>query len=273
MRRLGIAVAFLLLLVEPAGAFRLTDSRGRELVLPGPPQRIVSLVPSVTEIVYALGGEGRLLGVTDFCDWPPEAMNKPRVGGMLAPNLELLVALRADLVVATTEGNRQETFDQLRRLKIPVFTVNAQRMTEVMAVIAQLGELTGRQAAVGPLTDSLMRRIKAVERAVKPYPRPKVLYVLWPEPLIVPGREGLLTELIELAGERASRPESPTPIRASAWRPSRPALPRSSSWRVTARTGRPSAALPGSASRPSRRFGPGASTRWTGATCIATGPG
>lgn len=200
MRRLGIAVAFLLLLVEPAGAFRLTDSRGRELVLQGPPQRIVSLVPSVTEIVYALGGEGRLLGVTDFCDWPPEAMNKPRVGGMLAPNLELLVALRADLVVATTEGNRQETFDQLQRLKIPVFTVNAQRMTEVMAVIAQLGELTGRQAAVGPLTDSLMRRIKAVERAVKPYPRPKVLYVLWPEPLIVPGRLGLLTELIELAG-------------------------------------------------------------------------
>ena len=200
MKRLGIALTCLLLLVEPAGAFRLKDSRGKDLVLPGPPQRIVSLVPSVTEIVFALGGEDRLVGVTDFCDWPPEAQKKPRVGGMLAPNLELIVALRADLVVATTEGNRQETFDQLQRLKIPVFAMNPHRLSDVMTVIAQLGELTGRQAAVRPLVEALTRRVKAVERAVKPYRRPKVLYVLWPEPLIVPGREGLVTELIELAG-------------------------------------------------------------------------
>lgn len=190
----------LLLLAEPARAFTLRDSQGRELALPAPPQRIISLVPSVTEIIYALGGEDRLVGVTDFCDWPPEATKKPRVGGMLAPNLETVVALRADLVVATSEGNRRETFDQLERLRIPVFIVNPHRMSDVLAVIAQLGELTGRQAAVGPLTRALIRRIKAVENAVRPYPRPKVLYVLWPEPLIVPGRLGLVNELIELAG-------------------------------------------------------------------------
>lgn len=189
-----------LLLTEPARAFTLRDSQGRELALPAPPQRIISLVPSVTEIIYALGGEDRLVGVTDFCDWPPEATKKPRVGGMLAPNLETVVALRADLVVATSEGNRRETFDQLERLRIPVFIVNPHRMSDVLAVIAQLGELTGRQAAVGPLTRTLIRRIKAVENAVRPYPRPKVLYVLWPEPLIVPGRLGLVNELIELAG-------------------------------------------------------------------------
>ena len=200
MRRLGVALGCLLFLAEPVGAFTLKDSRGRELVLPAPPRRIVSLVPSVTEIVYALGGEDRLVGVTDFCDWPPEAAKKPRVGGMLAPNLELIVALKADLVVATTEGNRQETFDQLQRLKIPVFTVNPHRLSDVIAVIAQLGELTGRPTAVGPLVDALTRRINTVEKAVRPYPRPKVLYVLWPEPLIVPGREGLVTALIELAG-------------------------------------------------------------------------
>jgi iron complex transport system substrate-binding protein len=190
----------LLLLAEPARAFTLRDSQGRELALPAPPQRIISLVPSVTEIIYALGGEDRLVGVTDFCDWPPEATKKPRVGGMLAPNLETVVALRADLVVATSEGNRRETFDQLERLRIPVFIVNPHRMSDVLAVIAQLGELTGRQAAVGPLTRALIRRIKAVENAVRPYPRPKVLYVLWPEPLIVPGRLGLVNELIEMAG-------------------------------------------------------------------------
>ncbi len=200
MRRLGASLGCLLLLAGPAGAFALKDSRGRELVLPAPPQRIVSLVPSVTEIVYTLGGQERLVGVTDFCDWPPEATKKPRVGSMLAPNLEIIVALRPDLVVATSEGNRQETFEQLERLRIPVFTVNPHRLSDVMAVIAQLGELTGRRAAVGPLTRALARRIAAVEQAVGAHPRPKVLYVLWPDPLIVPGREGLVTELIQMAG-------------------------------------------------------------------------
>ena len=190
MRPLGIALSLLLVLAESAGAFTLRDSRGKDLVLPSLPDRIVSLVPSVTEVVYALGGQDRLVGITDFCDWPPEAAKKPRVGGMLAPNLELIVALKADLVVATTEGNRQETVDQLQRLGIPVFTVSPHRLSDVMAVIAQLGELTGRPGAVGPLVDSLKRRIQAVERAVRPYPRPKVLYVLWPEPLIVPGQIG-----------------------------------------------------------------------------------
>ena len=199
-RSLGIAFALLLLVAAPVGAFTLKDSRGRDLILPAPPQRIVSLVPSVTEIAYALGGEDRLAGVTDFCDWPPEAQKKPRVGGMLAPNLELIIALKADLVVATTEGNRQETVDQLQRLGIPVFTVNPRRLSDVMTVIAQVGELTGRRAAVGPLVESLRRRVQTVDRAVRGYPRPKVLYVLWPEPLIVPGREGLVTELIDLAG-------------------------------------------------------------------------
>ncbi len=200
----------LLLLAEPARAFTLKDSQGRELALPAPPQRIISLVPSVTEIIYALGGEDRLVAVTDFCDWPPEATKKPRVGGMLAPNLETVVALRADLVVATSEGNRRETLGQLERLRIPVFIVSPHRMSDVLAVIAQLGELTGRQAAVGPLTHALIRRIKAVESAVRPYPRPKVLYVLWPEPLIVPGRLGLVNELIEMAGGASVTAREPT---------------------------------------------------------------
>src|SRR5205814_810512 len=87
--------------------------------LPGraaPPARIVSLVPSVTEILYALGAEERLVGVTDFCDYPPAARQRPSVGGMVNPNLEAIVALKPDLVIATTEGNGEETFAQLKRL-------------------------------------------------------------------------------------------------------------------------------------------------------------
>lgn len=196
-------------ILAPASALTLKSADGREIVLPAPPQRIVSLVPSVTEIIYALGGEARLAGVTDFCDWPPEARAKPRVGGMLAPNLEVIVSLRPDLIVATSEGNRQETFAQLERLRIPVLSVSPRRISEVLALIAQLGELTGQPERAGLLTGALAHRVRAVASAVRPYPRPKVLYVLWPEPLIVPGREGLVTELIELAGGQSVTAREP----------------------------------------------------------------
>lgn len=183
-----------------AEALTVRDMLGRDVTLPAPPERIVSLVPSVTEVIYALGGERRLVGRTDYCDFPPTARAKPSVGGMVNPSLETIVTLRPDLVIATDEGSREETLHQLRRLGIPTYLVHANRIAEMLDLIARLGELTGRPAAVPPLTDRITRRIEAVRRAVAPHPRVRVLYVLWPDPLIVPGRASMLTELIDLAG-------------------------------------------------------------------------
>jgi iron complex transport system substrate-binding protein len=189
-----------LLVTSPVAAFTTRDMLGREVALAAPPGRIVSLVPSVTEVIYALGAEARLVGVTDYCDFPPAARRKPSVGGMINPSLETLVALRPDLVVGTDEGNREDTSIQLRRLGIPTYLVHARRVAEMLDMIARIGELTGRRAAVAPLVEGIERRIAAVQHAVAPFPRPRVLYVLWPEPLIVPGRASMLTELIALAG-------------------------------------------------------------------------
>jgi iron complex transport system substrate-binding protein len=187
-------------LAVPAHALVLHDMLGREVTLAGPPARIVSLVPSVTETAFALGGEARLAGVSDFCDWPPAARAKPRVGGMINPSLEAIVALKPDLVVGTDEGNREETFVQLRRLNIPVYVVHARRVAEMYDLIGRVGELTGRSDAVAPLVDGIRRRIDAVRASVRALPTPRVLYVLWPDPLLVPGRDSHLTEMIELAG-------------------------------------------------------------------------
>jgi iron complex transport system substrate-binding protein len=200
IRILVVTVAVIAVAAAPPSAVTYRDMLGREIRLAAAPQRIVSLVPSVTELIFALGGEERLAGRTDFCDFPPAARDKPSVGGMLAPSLETIVALRADLVIATTAGNREETFNQLARLKLPTYLVDANRVSEVRDVITRLGELTGRPSAVAPLLARLDERIAAVQKAVSPYRRPRVLYVLWPEPLIVPGRSALVTELIELAG-------------------------------------------------------------------------
>ena len=194
-----LAVALVLAAV-PAPALTLVDMLGREVTLPAPPRRIVSLVPSATELIYALGGEDRLVGRTDFCDYPPAAKDKPSVGGMIAPSLETIATLKPDLVIATTSGNRLETFTKLEQLSIPVYAVHAHRIAEMLDVARRIAELTGRQAALAPLVAGLESRLFAVANAVRPYPRPRVLYVLWPEPLLVPASGAILTELITLAG-------------------------------------------------------------------------
>jgi iron complex transport system substrate-binding protein len=195
-----VALAALLALAAPAGALVVRDMTGRDVALSGPPRRIVSLVPSATEILYAIGADARLAGVTDYCDFPPAARGKPSVGGMVAPSLETIVTLKPDLVIATPEGNREETFGDLRRLGVPVFLIAASRVADVAAVIERLGDLTARADAAHALVRRMRARIEAVRHAVTARVRLRVLYVVWPDPLIVPGREALVTELIDMAG-------------------------------------------------------------------------
>ena len=199
-RLLAVIAMACLLLPQAASALTVTDQTGRRVVLPALPARIVSLVPSVTETVFTIGAQDRLVGVTDFCDYPPAARQKPRIGGMISPSLEGIVALKPDLVVATTAGNRHETFDQLAQLKIPVYLVNPVAVRDVLDLIVRLGRLTGRPEAADRAAAALHERIQAVSARVAGRPRPRVLYVLWPDPLIVPARGALVSELIALAG-------------------------------------------------------------------------
>jgi iron complex transport system substrate-binding protein len=196
-------LALALIAASPADALVVRDMTGREVALAAPPARIVSLVPSVTETIFALGGEARLAGRTDWCDSPPAARDKPSVGGMINPSLEAIATLKPDLVIATDEGNREETAVQLRRLGIPTYLVHAHRVAEMLDMIARLGALVQRPDAVAPLVESIQARIDDVRRRVAGRRPPRVLYVLWPEPLIVPGRASHITELIDLAGGRS----------------------------------------------------------------------
>lgn len=197
---LALLTLALAVFATDASAFTVRDMDGRDIVLAGPPQRIVSLVPSATEMIFALGGEARLVGRTDFCDFPAAARAKTSVGGMINPSLETLASLKPDLVIVTSAGNRQETFAQLTRLRIPVYQIGAERIAEVKEVARHLAMLTGREAALAPVLDVIDRRVAAVREAVRPFGRPRVLYVLWPDPLIVPGRRALVTDLIDIAG-------------------------------------------------------------------------
>lgn len=195
----GILVVALALPAMATG-LAVTDQTGRAVTLAGPPKRIVSLVPSVTEILFAIGAQDTLVGVTDFCDHPPAARAKPHVGGMVAPSLESIAALKPDLVVATSAGNGDAVFGQLTRIGIAVYAVEPRRVADVLDLVVRLGALTGREAAAAQVSADLSARIKAVTDRVAGRHRPRVLYVLWPDPLIVPARGALVSELLALAG-------------------------------------------------------------------------
>lgn len=206
-RRAKRTAALFLVLAAPffipgvgASAREVTDQTGRRVNVPEHPQRVVSLAPSITEIVYALGLGDRLVGDTDYCDYPPEAKRKPHVGAVLNPSLEKIVALKPDLVLGTAEANRRETADQLERLGIPLYGLTAHTLEETLDSIVDLGKVLGREEASRGLVARLRARIDAVERQVSGQARPKVLFVVWYRPLITAGPRTFIADVIARAG-------------------------------------------------------------------------
>ena len=193
-----------------AAPAEIQDMRGRRVVRSGPPARIVSLAPSMTEIAYALGAGTQLVGVTDFCDYPQDAKKKPRVGGIYTPNFEVILTLKPDLVLATSEGNRAEDVQALEDFHVPVFVVRPVDFASVLESIVRVGAVLGREEAARHLVAEMGSRADAIARAVGGAPRPRVLYVVWGNPLIVPGRDTLITDLIRRAGADSITGDEPT---------------------------------------------------------------
>jgi iron complex transport system substrate-binding protein len=173
---------------------------GRRVRIPDHPARIVSLAPSITETVFVLGEGDRLIGVTDYCDYPPEATRKARIGGISNPNFEAILTLRPDLVIATSESNYAEHVERLVSLGLPVYVVRPVDWETVLESIERIGDVLGRDALGRAQVAAMRRDADAIGRAVAGSPRPRVLYVVWPNPLIAPGRDTLINDLIRRAG-------------------------------------------------------------------------
>jgi iron complex transport system substrate-binding protein len=184
---------------------------GRRVVVPARAVRIVSLAPSITETVFVLGEGERLAGVTDYCDYPPEAAKKPRVGGISTPSFEAILALRPDLVLATSESNYAEHVQKLVALGLPVYVIRPVDFESVLESIERIGAVLGRDALARTHVAAMRREADGIARAVAGLPRPRVLYVVWPNPLIAPGRGTLITELLERAGGESVTGAEPFP--------------------------------------------------------------
>lgn len=177
-----------------------TDGTGRQVAIIANPQRIISLAPNITEILFALGCGDRIVGVTTYCDFPPEARAKEKIGDTLRPNLERIIALKPDLVLISTASQLELLTRRLDELSIPVYVTNPRTVSEVVASIRHLGEVTGATRRASELADEMDRRIQAVRQSVKDAPRPRVFYVLQTGPLITAGCNTFINDLINLAG-------------------------------------------------------------------------
>jgi len=194
------SVIALLLWAVAVQAATFVDMVGRRVELQKPARRIISLAPSLTEILFALGAGDSVVGVTDYADYPTEAGGKPTVGGGVDPDLEVIVALQPDLVLIAADANRWETLIQLEQLQIPVFGVKPVGVEGVLASILKVGEAVGRQPQAEGLIARMRRRMAAVSQKVSVLARPRVLCVVWIDPLIVAGGETVIDDLINLAG-------------------------------------------------------------------------
>lgn len=178
----------------------VVDEVGRSVPVPARLERVVTLAPNLTELIYALGLEERLVGVSNQCDFPPPAKEKPRVGDALNPSLEAIAALRPDLVLGSTAGNRRQTADALEQLGIPLYGVDAKTVAGILTTIRRLSEFAGIAGRGERLAAALAARLAAVETRVAGRPRPRVLLAIWLEPLITVGSETFLNDVLERAG-------------------------------------------------------------------------
>jgi len=178
----------------------LTDEAGRTVRVPQPVQRIVSLAPNLTETIYALGLQDRLVGDTDYCDYPPDAQKKYKVGGGINPSIEEIAALRPDLVLMTKSYNRLDTVHSLDVLGIPSYATDPHSVDQILTSTEKLADLMGVPETGVALTKDLGRRLAELQQRIASLPPKRVLFVVWTEPLMSIGKETFLADALRHAG-------------------------------------------------------------------------
>jgi iron complex transport system substrate-binding protein len=184
----------------PAPTHEVTDEFGRKMRIPVTPQRIVSLAPNLTETVYALGDDRNLVGDTDYCDYPPDAQKKAKVGGVIDPNLEAIAALRPDVVLLAKSANYLDTVRALESLHIPGYATDPHTVDEIITSALRLSEVLNVPAAGKTLAEDLRKRLGDLQAELKGAPPRRVLFIVWMDPLISVSQKTFIADAIRQAG-------------------------------------------------------------------------
>lgn len=216
-KNLLFGILFILSLSSPAVAATFTDAVDRQISIDYTPLRIVSLVPSVTEILFALGLEKHIAAVTDFCTYPEAALKLSRVGGYTDPSLESILLHQPDLVIAGAGMNRPSLVRRLEIMKIPVYVIHPQTVAATLTTIEQIGRITGAEQQSMQLVDSIRSRIERIQQQVAKLDPPTALATIMLQPLTVAGPDTFVADMIKIAGGKNVVPEGPS--RYPTWNP------------------------------------------------------
>ena len=176
------------------------DETGRSVRIPFPVRRVVSLAPSMTESIYALGMDDLLVGDTDYCDYPADAVKKHKVGGAINPSLEEIASLKPDVVLVTKGLNRLETVQALDRLGIAAYATDPHTVDEIRSSVHRLADILGNPAAGEALDSELLQKETSLHERLQNSTPKRALFIVWTDPLISVGKHTFIADALMLAG-------------------------------------------------------------------------
>ena len=194
---------FLLLLFfswSAAGSIVVVDDNGQEVRLKQPTERIVSLAPNITEVLFHIGAGEQIVGADEYSNYPEAAKQITRVNNHAAANYELILSLQPDLVIAWQSGNGDKIIDPLRKLGIPVFVVETRKMEAIPHLFRRFGQLTGQGETAELRAQEFSQRLKTLRAAQTGKPMIRTFYQIWDEPLITLNGKHMISDVIALCG-------------------------------------------------------------------------
>lgn len=191
------------------------DAMGRTVEIAQPPERIISLVPAVTEILFKLNLQDRLVAATDYCDYPEAAKQLPKVGKYSRPSLESILLYKPDLVIASASMNRRSLVKRLESLNIPVFITFPHNLDDTLDMITTIGTINGKQDRAETVVGTIQTQVNQIEKQLQQTKRTKVLTFIMLQPLTVAGPETFIDDIVIRTGGQNIVP--PGPSRYPTW--------------------------------------------------------
>jgi len=199
--RLTFVCLFLILLLPVLVFARMvTDETGVSLEIPDSPQRILPLTPSLSETLFALGLDDRIVGVTEFATYPKAARKKPKVGTFFNPSLQRILTLDPDLVIVSSTHQDGKTYTDLMKFGIPVYRVKPVDLNSIYRLISDLGEITGTLKSAQKLILRMKKQVAMIERQVAGLRPQRVFYQVGIDPIVTVNRQTFAADLIRRAG-------------------------------------------------------------------------
>jgi len=195
-----LSLVFLLPFSSTSASRKFIDEVGREVVFDHPPKSIVSLAPNITEILFSLGLDREIVGVSIHCNFPEKAKNKVHVGSYISLDFEKITFLKPDLVIATGAGNTRDMVKRLEKLGFPTYVIFPKNFNDVLKSIGHLGQVVGREKEAMGIIQEMKRRCQRVIELTKGLSRPKVFLQIGEAPIVTVGKKSFGGDLIHLAG-------------------------------------------------------------------------